>query len=96
MSTTIKPLVIAFNGFLIVTTLALGLRPRQRGCKGASQESMGVTSHTHKSVGKCEGVNPHIPKPTPILGDGVSVDSQNFKQQFQGSKLNGLWSYLYH
>jgi hypothetical protein len=34
-----------------------------------------VTSHTLKSVGKCEGVNLHIPKATPTLGDGVPMDS---------------------
>jgi len=57
--------------------------------------SLGVTSHTPESVGKCEGVNPK-PKATPTLGDGVPVDSQNFKEQFEGSKLNGLWRILYH
>jgi len=41
-----------------------------------------VTSHTPGSVGKCEGVNPHTPKATPTLGDGVPVDSQNFREQF--------------
>jgi hypothetical protein len=37
--------------------------------------SPGVTSHTPGSVRKCEGVNPHTPKATPTLGDGVPVDS---------------------
>jgi len=55
-----------------------------------------VTSHTPENVIKCEGVNPHTPKATPTLGDGLSVDSQNFKERFQGSKLNGLWRSLYH
>jgi hypothetical protein len=41
-------------------------------------------------------MNPHTPKATPTLGDGVSVDSQNFKERFEESKLNGLWRYLYH
>jgi hypothetical protein len=46
---------------------------RLQGCgpKGSS----GVTSHILGSVGKCEGVNPHTPKATPTLGDGVPVDS---------------------
>ncbi len=57
---------------------------------------MGVTSHAPKSVGKCEGMNPHTPKATPTLGDGVPVDSRNFIERFQGSKFNGLWHYLYH
>jgi hypothetical protein len=47
-------------------------------------------------VRECEGVNTHILKATPTLGDGVPVDSQNFKEQLQGSKLNGLWRSLYH
>jgi hypothetical protein len=41
-------------------------------------------------------MNPHTPNATPILGNGVSVDSRNFKEQFQGSKLNDLWRSLYH
>jgi hypothetical protein len=38
-------------------------------------------------VKECEGVNIHTPKATPTLGDGVSEDSQNFKEKFRGSKL---------
>ncbi len=45
---------------------------------------------------ECEGVNTHTPKATPTLGDGVPVDSQNFRERVQGSKLNGLWRFLYH
>jgi hypothetical protein len=101
----------------IVITLALGSRPRQRGCKVAGQEegnpgvkakalqgcgprgSLGVSSHTPGSVEnvrECEGVNTHTPKATSTLGDGVLVDSQNFIERFEGSKLNGLWRSLYH
>jgi hypothetical protein len=80
-----------------VTTLALGLRPRQKGLQGCGpRENPGVTSHIPESVRKCEGVNPHTPKATPTLGDGVPVDSKNFRNRFQGSKLNGLWRSLYH
>jgi hypothetical protein len=43
-----------------------------------------------------EGVNPHTPKATLTLGDGVLVDSRNFKKRFQVSKLNGLLHSLYH
>ncbi len=81
-----------------IATLALGSRPRQRGCKVVGQEegsskvkaktlqgcgprgSWGVTSYTPRSVRKCEGVNTHTPKATPILGDGVLVDSRNFRE----------------
>ncbi len=41
----------------------LGLVTKVRACKGASQEgSPGVTFHVIGSVGKCEGMNLHIPK----------------------------------
>jgi len=39
-------------------------------------------------------MNPHTPKATPTLGDGIPVDSQNFREQFQGSKVNDLWRYI--
>jgi len=57
--------------------------------------SPGITSHTPGSVRKCEGVSPHTPKATPTWGDGVPVDSQNFRERLQGSNLNGLWRSLY-
>jgi hypothetical protein len=70
-----------FMGLIVhIATLVMGLRPRQglarvRAKKGNSK----VTSHALKSVGECEGMNPHTPKraPTtaPILGVGVSMDS---------------------
>jgi hypothetical protein len=76
---------------------SFGLVTKAKGLQGCGpRESPRVTSHTPRSVGKCEGVNPHTPKATPTLGDGVLVDSQNFKEQFQGSKLNVLWRSLYH
>jgi hypothetical protein len=59
-----------------VATLAMGLRPKQRGLEGCGQRgSARVTLHALKSVGKCEGMNLHTPKATRILGNGVSVDS---------------------
>jgi len=65
-----------------VATLALGLRPRPRGWKGAGRESPGATSHTPGNVRKCFGVNPHTPKAIPTLGDGVLMDSRNLIEQF--------------
>jgi len=54
---------------------------KARGCKVASQEgSLGVMPHAPRSARECEGIGPHIPKGTPILGIGVSVDSQMFKK----------------
>jgi hypothetical protein len=58
-----------------------------------AKRSPGVTSHTPGNVGKCEGVNPHTPKATPTLGDGVSVDFQNFRERFQGYSM--ACSFLY-
>jgi hypothetical protein len=75
----------------------LGLTTKARACKGAGQErSPGVMFHAPRSVRECEGMNPHIPKWAPILGVGVPVDSQIFKERLQGSKLIGLKSSLYH
>jgi len=76
--------------------LSFGLATKGKGFQGCGpRESPGVTSHTSGSVGKCEGVNLHTPKATPTLRDGVPVDSRNFREQFQGSKLNGLWRFFY-
>jgi hypothetical protein len=69
----------------IVATLALGLQPRQKGLQGCGpRRSQGDTSHTPESVRKCEGVNPHTPKATPTLGDGVPMESQNSESDFRG------------
>jgi len=72
----------------------LGSQARQKGLQGCGPRgSPEVTSHTPRSVKSAreyEGVNPHTPKAIPTLGDGVPVDSQNFRERFQGSKLNGL------
>jgi hypothetical protein len=76
---------------------SLGLVTKARGCKVAGQEkSPGVMSHSPGNARKCEGIDLHTPKGTPTLGVGVPVDSQIFKGKFQGSKLNGLKSSLYH
>ncbi len=54
---------------------SLGLMTKARACKGAGQEgSLGVTCHAPGNVGKCEGMNPHIPKQTFTLGVGISMD----------------------
>jgi hypothetical protein len=74
-----------------------GLATKAKGLQGCRPRgSLGVTSHTSGSVRKCEGVNPHTPKAIPTLGDGVPMDSQSFRERFEGSKLNGLWRSLYH
>jgi len=48
------------------------LMTKAKGLQGCMpRESPGVTSHTPESVEKCERVNPHTPKVTPTLGNGV-------------------------
>ncbi len=61
--------------------LSLGLATKAKACKGAGQKgSPGIASHAPGSVQECEGMKPHIPKGAPILGVGVSVDSQIFRK----------------
>jgi hypothetical protein len=80
-----------FNSFQVHNP-TLGLATKAKTYKGASQEgSSGVTSHVLRSVGKCEGMNPH----TPTLGVGVSMDSRIFRLQLQGSKPIGLKNSLF-
>jgi len=61
-----------------------------------ARESHHILLGVQESVRDYEGVNPHTPKVTPTLGDGVLMDTRNFRERFQGSKLNGLWKSLYH
>jgi len=73
---------------------------RQRHYKGAGQEDPGESHHillrVLESVREYEGMNPHTPKATPTLGDGVPMESQNFRERLQGSNLNVLLRSLYH
>jgi hypothetical protein len=76
---------------------SFGLATKAKGLQRCGPRgSPGATWHTPESVGKCEGVNPHTPKATPALGDGVPVDSRNFRERIEQSKLNGLWCSLYY
>jgi len=64
---------------------SLGFVTKAKACKGVSQKgSMRVTFHTPRSVGKCEGMNPHTPKWVPTLRVGVLMESQIFREVFQG------------
>jgi hypothetical protein len=72
-----------------VTTLALGLWPRQGLARLRAKREP-------RSEGKCERVNPHARKGAFTLGVGVPVDSWIFKERLQGSKPNGLQGSLYH
>jgi len=55
-----------------------------------ARESHHILPGVLESVREYEGVNPHTPKVTPTLGNGVPVDFRNFREQLQGSNLNGL------
>jgi len=46
-----------------------------------ARESYHILPRVLESVREYEGVNPHTPKTTPTLGDGVPVDFQNFRQR---------------
>jgi len=49
---------------------------KARGYKVVGQEgSLEVMPHAPGSARECEGINPHTPKGTPILGIRVLVDS---------------------
>jgi hypothetical protein len=83
--------------YLVVSTSWQNVATKARACKGVGQEgNSGVTFHAPGSVRECEGMNPHIPKCAPILGVGVSMDFQIYKEKLQGSKFIGLKSSLYY
>jgi len=69
---------------------SLGLATKAKACKVAGQE------RKPKSERKCEGMNPHTLKGASTLGVEVLVDFQMFREQFQGSKPNGLTNSLNH
>ncbi len=72
---------------------SLRLMTKARGCKVAGQEgSSRVMPHAPRSARECEGIGPHTPKETPTLGVGVLWIL--FKEQLQGSKPNGLKSFI--
>jgi hypothetical protein len=68
-----------------------------RAYKGASQKwSPRVAFNAPKSIGGCEGMNPHTPKWAPTLGVRIPMDFQIFREWMKGSKLIGLKNSLYH
>jgi hypothetical protein len=76
---------------------SLGLVTKARACKGGEPRgSPRVTFDAPGSVRECEGINPHNPKGTPILGVRVLMDSRIFQEQLKESKSNGLKNSLYH
>jgi hypothetical protein len=70
--------IIDFNKtfMLVCRYLSFGLMTKAKGYKVAGQEgSPRVMPHALGSARECEGIDPHTPKGTPILGIGVPVDS---------------------
>ncbi len=57
---------------------------------------LGNHIHTLGSAREYEGMSPHTPKWTPILGIRIPMESQIFKERFEGSKLIGTKTSLYH
>jgi len=77
--------------------LSLGLMTKARAYKSVGQEwSPKITFHDPRSVGECEGMNPHTPMWAFTLGVKVLTESQIFKGRLQGEKHIGLKSSLYH
>jgi hypothetical protein len=53
---------------------SFGLVTKAKGLQGCRpRESPGVTSHILRNVRKYDGVNPHTPKATPTLGNGIPL-----------------------
>ncbi len=94
-----QSLTLKFFGYfqkLFCRNPSFGLATKAKGLQGCRPRgSPGVTSETPGSVGECEGVSLHTPKVTPKLGEGVPVDSQNVREQLEGSNLNDLLRSLY-
>jgi len=55
-----------------------------------------TTQESHLHSWECEKMNPHTAKWTPTLGVGIPIKFQIFFEVFQGPKLIGSKSSLYH
>jgi hypothetical protein len=81
---------------LVVTTLALGSRPRQGFAKVRAKNELGSHISCSQECKKVWRNEPHTPKWAPILGVEVPMDFRIFRGWLQGSKLIGLKNSLYH
>jgi hypothetical protein len=82
---------------LSCNNLRLGLATKTKGCKVAGQMGdPGVTSHAPGSAKSVRESTLTFPSELPWWELDSQMDSQNFKERFHGSKLNGLWRFLYH
>jgi hypothetical protein len=64
---------------LIITTLALNSRPKQ---KHGKVQAKSATQESHLHSWECEGMNPHVPKWTPTLGIEIPMEFRIFKEVF--------------
>jgi hypothetical protein len=69
-----------------VATLALGSRPRQGVARLRAKWETQEHSTCFRECKKCEGMNPHTPKWTPMLGVGVSKGLPNVQSGIAGVK----------
>jgi len=64
---------------------------KARGCKVAGQKgSLGVMLYAPGSARKCEGIGPHTPKGTPILGVRASGGFPNVHRVIAGVKIQWI------
>jgi hypothetical protein len=84
-----KVLLIWFSTNVIVTTLALGSRPRQGFARVWAKKGA-------RECGKMWEWTLTLPNELPFWGVGVPVDSRNFKKRLQRSKPLALRNSLYH
>jgi hypothetical protein len=83
-------IIMKYEGFMCRNP-SLGLTTKARACKVAGQEgSLGVTFHAPRGAKKCEGMNPHIPMWTPILG----IRLPNFQREIVGVKTHWIEVFL--
>jgi hypothetical protein len=73
-----------FMGHNNCRNLNHGLATKARGCKVAGQE------RETRECKECEGMNPHTPKWTPMLGVGVPNELPNFQSAIVGVKTHRL------
>ncbi len=75
---------------------SLELVTKTKGCKVAGQVgNLGVTSHVPGNAKSVRESTFTLPSELPCWELESQMDFQNFKEQFQGSKFNGLWRSLY-
>jgi hypothetical protein len=80
----------------ICHNFSLGFATKARACKCASQEgSPRVTFHVPGSAKKCEKINPHTPKWTPILKIRVRNGFPNLERAIAGGQNSLDWSVPY-